>query len=71
MNTLSIERIGGMSSMRKVLARQHVSEDGLLKRFDNSPFGQEPDLMLDDYSDEPDYIPSGYFLDHYHFSNKK
>jgi hypothetical protein len=62
MYILSVERVSGISGMRRVLARQHVSPDGSLTMFGNLPFDREPDLTLEDDSEEPGYGPSGYSL---------
>lgn len=67
----SVEKVSGVSGMRKVLARQHVSPDGLLTRLDNLPSGQKPDLTLTDYWEEPNSVPSRYFLDDFHFPIRK
>lgn len=67
----SIEKVSGISGMRKALARQHVSPDGLLTRLENLPFDPKPDLTLNNYWEEPNSVPSRYFLDISHSSIKE
>lgn len=63
MNKRFVERISRLGSMRRVLARQHVSPDGLLTRYDNMPFEHEENLAFKDNSEEPESIQSRYILD--------
>ncbi len=63
MDRHSVERVSGICRMRKALTRQHAAADGLLIRLGGLPLGQEPNLALKDYWEEPNSIPSLYFLD--------
>lgn len=59
----SVEKVSGICGMRRVLARQHVSPDGLLTRLGNMPSGAKPYLALIDNWEELDLVPSRYSLD--------
>jgi hypothetical protein len=63
MNRRSVERIGGMDIMRRVLARQHASPDGLPARFGDLPRDQEENPAFKDNSEETESIESRYILD--------
>ena len=58
-----LENVPGISSVRKVLARQHVSPDGWLVRLESSPFDKKQKPALGDSSAELDESRSRYFLD--------
>lgn len=63
MNRKPVNKISNISRVRKVLARQHVSPDGLVTRFESFPFVQAPlGIVSKDHSDDTDLVSSHYIL---------
>ncbi len=66
MFTEFVHRIHRISKIRKVMARQHVTPDGLLTRYENLTPDLKSYLTAKENPEDSDYVPSTYFLDDYH-----